>query len=154
MQKNPNNYLNAMYLCPCCRLFKVRTFLTVLNHLRFHKNESGFSVDCCVRGCCRSFHIVESLKKHIYRQHRDYLNLSQAISTTNDEWQCNVAVENEDGELVDNFLEQSNIIEKQLAFKRAEGLFILKIREERQLPQVGYTFCVTCTCYLFALLHA
>ena len=110
-------------------LFKARTFLTVLNHLSIHENESGFSIDCCVRGCRRSYHIVELLKKHIYCQHRDYLNLSQAISTTNDKWQCNVALENEDGELVDDFLEECNIIEKQLAFKR--GIFILKIREER-----------------------
>ena len=101
------NPLLKMYSCPYCRLFKARTFLTILNHLLIHENEPGFSIDCCVRGCRGSYHKVESLKKHIYCHYRYHLDLSQAIITTNDEWQCDVTVEDEFGEVVDDFPEKA-----------------------------------------------
>ena len=128
-----------MYLCPKCRLFEAKSFLKVINHLRLHESEPGFSVKCGVQGCGRSYKRVESLKKHIYRQHRDLLDLNQKDnSRTDDMWQCDEAVEDDEWEDIDDCcVEESEMTNK--AFERAKALFILEIREERRLPQVRYT---------------
>ena len=130
-----------MYLCPKCRLFKAKSFLKVINHLRLHESKPGFSVECGVQGCGRSYGRVESLKKHIYRQHRDLLDLDQKNNSRTDledVWQCDEAVEDDEwGDIDDCCVEESAMTDK--VFERAKALFILKIREERRLTQVSYT---------------
>ena len=124
-----------MYLCPKCHLFKVKSFLKVI-HLRLHESEPGFSVECGVLGCGRSYRRVESLKKHIYRQHRDLLDLNQKDnSRTEDMWQCDEALQDDEWGDTDDCCMEEEMTNK--AFERAKALFILKIREERRLPQVS-----------------
>ena len=97
----------------------------------------------------KAYSIVESLKKHLYRNHRDIFQLSHVQDVIREEedsthtWQCS----EDDCESVESDLfvaEEDNPIDR---FDRAKALFIINIREERHLPQVGliiYTFIVAC----------
>ena len=131
-----------MYVCPYCKLFKAKLLLTVLNHLRIHESEPRFSITCGISGCKQAYSITESLKKHLYRKHRDVLQPNNDGSTSrydDNEWYC---FEETSEERPDIFVAEESLGPKQ-TFDRAKALFILKIREERRLPQVSYIFLIS-----------
>lgn len=133
-----------MFLCPKCRLFKARRFLDVLNHVRIHESEPGFSIECGVRDCRRTYEKVESLKKHLYRQHRGFVGLGDCNTS---ESQADVGCDATDAlctywgiqqeeSVEDMDLHSDSEAEGVTDFLRAKALFMMKIRDERKLPQV------------------
>ena len=139
-----------MFLCPKCRLFKARRFLDVLNHIRIHESEPGLSLQCGVQDCRRTYEKVESLKKHLYRQHRGFVGLRLDLEdcNTSDTQANDVGCDATDalctywGIQQEETVEGMDIVfdseaESAKDFLRAKALFILKIRDERKLPQVN-----------------
>lgn len=138
------------FLCPKCRLFKAKTFLQVLNHVKVHENEPGFTIECGQAGCRRTYRVVESLKKHLYRDHRGGCNGSASqVTCLAQEAESSGNADDDQAEAMwqdvdtlqlegDTYTEGSKQADKD--FQRAKALFIMKIRDERKLPQVFLTW--------------
>ena len=60
------------------------TYKKVVRHLgTVHAHESAFYVECCVPGCPRTYTNFHSYKSHLYKKHRDVIDLP-STSETND----------------------------------------------------------------------
>ena len=130
-----------MFLCPRCRLFKAETFLKVLNHLRVHESEPGFSIQCGHAGCPRTYQAVESLKRHFYRVHRDAYGRAEQVPAVQETAAGSASEEEAMWQDVDSGHgdEANDVVADEMTdedFQRATALFIMKIRDERKLPQV------------------
>ncbi|KAH7974165.1 hypothetical protein HPB49_010786 [Dermacentor silvarum] len=57
------------YRCRKCHFFSTK-YLLLLAHIRdAHSWESNFRVVCGIEGCPKTYTVVDSLKKHVYREH-------------------------------------------------------------------------------------
>ena len=76
------------YQCPFCPVYCTPTLKSWLGHIRL-VHQSDPRVPCCIDQCKETFCKYSSLKSHMYRRHRDYINGdvkqkgSEEISTTN-----------------------------------------------------------------------
>ena len=54
-----------------------------------HAHDPAFHVVCGIAGCARSFTNFYSFKKHLYRKHQDYLDISEVMENTSDSYTVN-----------------------------------------------------------------
>ncbi|KAH7954539.1 hypothetical protein HPB49_019568 [Dermacentor silvarum] len=71
-----------LHACPRCP-FSAAKLSTIVWHLRDHRHEYNFSVTCGVKGCPATYRNFESYRKHLYRQHRNYMELGSAAQVQN-----------------------------------------------------------------------
>ena len=68
------------WLCPLCHTFAARNFKGVSRHIgSVHSHEANFHVTCGLGGCPRSYKNYHSYKKHLYKQHRDILEVDDYV---------------------------------------------------------------------------
>lgn len=65
-----------LHTCPRCA-FSSTKFCQVVWHLRDHRHDSSFSIMCGVDGCAKTYNEFESYRRHIYRVHRNYMDLDE-----------------------------------------------------------------------------
>ncbi|XP_077494275.1 uncharacterized protein LOC144104919 [Amblyomma americanum] len=63
-----------IHRCPHCP-FSSKRFCKVVLHIRDHRYDNNFSVMCGVNGCAKTYRQFESYRRHLYRQHRSYMDL-------------------------------------------------------------------------------
>ena len=65
--------------CPLCDLFAATTLKGVIRHLgAVHSHES---ITCGLEGCPRSYANFHSYKKHMYKNHRDILEVDDEAAS-------------------------------------------------------------------------
>ena len=62
--------------CFLCNSYAGSTFADVRHIGYVHAHEPNFTVVCGIRDCSRSYTNYCSYKRHLYREHRDYLDLN------------------------------------------------------------------------------
>lgn len=68
--------------CPLCHCFAAPGPKGILRHMgTIHALDSNFHVICGLQGCPRSYNNYHSYKKHMYKKHRDVLELDQSLSS-------------------------------------------------------------------------
>ena len=74
--------LNHLFSCPLCEL----SFLSVrayVSHVRLvHFRDNNITLMCGINGCVTSFGSFAGFNSHVYRHHRDALELTGNLSST------------------------------------------------------------------------
>ena len=121
-------------LCWICYKFASPNLKGVVRHMAtVHAHDPNFFIRCGIQGCPRNYSNFFSFKKHLYRKHRDYLEL---CSPTNDD-APDLGNMNEDE--MDGFLSMNvNHHEADTnSHKKQMALFLLKTKEIRKVSQIA-----------------
>lgn len=71
--------------CPLCHSFAARILKGVLRHIgAVHAHEANFHVTCGIQGCPRSYSNYHSYKKHMYKKHREVLEVTATVSSASE----------------------------------------------------------------------
>ncbi len=141
-----NQYL-LVYSCVYCQ-YQTNKLNKYLSHLEYvHQTERGFSVTCGIGGCQKKYSIVESLSRHIRRNHNINIHVGQPVAIqparpndsdgdeSDDEYmQVQEGINNEE-----NVDPEENA---QYDYLRTIALFILRLKEERKVPANACTHIV------------
>ena len=66
-------------MCPLCDKYASHSFLPVLRHIgEVHQFEPRFAITCGLDGCPSKYNSVSGYKTHLYRKHRQFLQLEEA----------------------------------------------------------------------------
>ena len=75
-EMSTNQSSSHCWRCPLCSFFAAPGPKGVLRHIgSIHAHEHSFHITCGVQGCPRSYSNYHSYKKHMYKKHRDVLEL-------------------------------------------------------------------------------
>ena len=138
------------YVCPMC-VFEAPSVALLLSHLRLlHSNDPRFSVRCGIEpGCSYTARTFSALYSHVYRKHKQAGIIRSRSSNTGLE--VLASTESNHSESFEQYFDQSTSSslseinqaeidhllgtdqEKQ---KRASALFLLKLKESKQVSQV------------------
>ena len=87
----------AKFMCPLCDKYASPAFCPVLRHIsEVHQFEPGFVVTCGLDDCPNKYTSVSGYKTHLYRKHREFLQLNPAggitesEDVTEDVWSANL----------------------------------------------------------------
>lgn len=153
-RNQPQENVFQVFECQFCNNYQCRNFNRYLTHLRYmHQREHGFNVTCGIDGCQQSNNNVDSLLRHIRRNHKQAAEVEDgdlgagdmnvmvgegnagphAAANHDDQEQDGEGDNNENNnELLDD---DDNAAEQiQLDYTRRMALFLLQMREERKVP--------------------
>lgn len=123
-------------VCWICWRVASPTLKGVVRHMAaVHAHDPAFHVVCGIAGCARSFTNFYSFKKHLYRKHRDYLDISGTTENISDTAQS--ASQDDEFDFAD-FLECSEYEEhdtSEFQHMKQMALFLLKAKEIRKVSQ-------------------
>ena len=72
----------SSFACPFCPSFSLATYRMWIGHLRHvHSHDPNFFVTCGINSCPSTFREFTTLYSHVYRKHRDMLELKQQLIT-------------------------------------------------------------------------
>ena len=113
--------MNLLYSYFLCTLY--------FSHLTYtHQEERGFTVTCGIDGCEQKYSVVQSLSRHIRRNH----NVNIDVDIHHDRL-------NDGDDNVDNFQDDRGNADQEenvhYDYARNIALFILKLREENKVPK-------------------
>jgi len=135
-----------MFLCQICHKYARRTLSEILRHIRdMHKHFTG-KVRCGVNNCPSTVTSYESLRQHLYKQHKDILK------TTADDLESDPREEVSNDGGVDSSPEttsrddhdipmdcsdttSSSHTQQEYDTQIEAAKFVLKLRDGRKLPQ-------------------
>ena len=126
-----------MYECYICHQHARKTLSAVLRHIREVHPYFESAVSCGLNGCAATPSTFEGLKKHLYRYHRDLLDIEEDSSTvvvSGDERVGNVDDGARDGEDGGDYIDESS--EATVSPQSASMLgaqFIMKTRDGKKL---------------------
>ena len=67
------------FMCPLCDKYASPSFCPVLRHIsEVHQFEPGFAITCGLDSCPNKYTSVSGYKTHLYRKHRQFLQLNVA----------------------------------------------------------------------------
>ena len=125
-------------VCWICYSAAAPTLKGVVRHMAVaHAHDPGFHVSCGIGGCSRTYSNFYSFKKHLYRKHREHLDIATVSSATvtslSDSLLHDTEYEPEAGNLYDTDLVSTSITRH----KKQMALFILKLKEVRKVSQTA-----------------
>lgn len=109
--------------CPLCYSFAAVTMKGVTRHIgAVHSHEANFHVTCGIEGCPRTYSNFHSYKKHLYKKHRDILEVDDSTvgSACLDSVGYNTQIES------DSVITQAEPQQHPQHRKRESALFLLK----------------------------
>ena len=75
--------MSNVWNCSLCDWFAATTLKAVVRHIgAVHAHEAGFRVCCGIGGCPRTYTNFASYRRHLYRNHRDVLDITAAPSAS------------------------------------------------------------------------
>ena len=78
-----NMFSLKVWNCSLCEWFAAVSLKVVMHHIgSVHMHEAGFHICCGIDGCPRTYKNFASYRQHLYRVHRDVLDISTSISVT------------------------------------------------------------------------
>ena len=97
-----------MLVCPICSR-NLRSTSTLLMHIRIvHSNEAGFSIQCNLQGCQRTFKRYNTYRNHIYNFH-DTSEFEDTLPSLSPSYYNDMGDSNTDGSSDEESLEISGI---------------------------------------------
>lgn len=70
------SHSSGCWRCPLCNFFATHSVKGVIRHIgSVHSHEANFSITCGLQSCPRSYVNFHSYKRHVYKKHRDILEL-------------------------------------------------------------------------------
>ena len=125
--------LEQQFVCNICHHFTRSSFKAVLRHMSDHRCEPSVRFVCSIGSCKEVYQNFDSYRKHIYRKHRNLLelpdNASNQLSNTDQ------SVPSAEGSY--STAEDLPPVPKKLLSKRSSALFLLKTRAERKVTQAA-----------------
>ena len=115
--------------CSLCEWFAAASLKAVVRHIgALHAHEAGFHICCGIGGCPRTYKNFASYRQHLYRVHRDMLDITDSSTASEDQRERNREEEIEDYccDSDSNSSEFQNSLP--LTLKHV-GLFLLKAKE-------------------------
>ena len=124
-----------MYECCICNQHGRRTLSGILRHIReVHPHFNG-KVTCGVNGCPRTSSSYEGLRQHMYRYHRDVLNVPATVPEASSSQQ-EQEEEEEDGYTVEDMQIEPDFNPSYESTTAIAAKYILKTRDGRKLTQL------------------
>ena len=134
----------AVISCQLCEL-EFPSIRTYISHIRLvHSNEARFTLVCGISGCTTSLGSFGAFNSHVYRHHRNELDLKEkSINSAlplQDNWQENIdpipVTENECTELhVENNQCSSCLLVTSESVQQQSAKFILRLSQQHHLSQ-------------------
>ena len=118
--------VQSTWRCPLCYTFASKNLKGVVRHIgSVHAVEANFQVVCGVEGCPRTYKHYHSYRRHLYKKHREILEIEDHATTLSGAEALDVGSEGDlDSGSVSNFegsCEGRN-------YKREAALFLMKAR--------------------------
>ncbi len=134
-----------VWSCPLCEWFGGVSMKRVMRHIgALHAHEAGFHICCGIAGCPRTYKNFASFQKHLYRIHRDVLEIDaddREIDAHDQETTIPVdATDDVDAsESMEDHSSGTNVFNNSsnsfpLTLKQV-GLFLLKAKEVYKVPE-------------------
>ena len=119
-----------MFVCCLCSSFSGHLFSAILRHIgEIHQHDPNLTIECGIEGCPQTYKNFESFRSHVYRKHRDVLHLQTERSHTSTS-QIQLGQLHLHGETP-----PTSPSPRVVARSNVAGRFIMKIREEYNIPQ-------------------
>lgn len=128
-----------MFSCSICGAVNVPSLSMLLSHVRLvHSSEPGFSIQCNLQGCRRTFKNFTTFRNHIYNFHGLATETDQETETADASFDAIVATDSEDSndeEGIEMELLAPHIGATGDQITRSAALWILKTRECHRITQ-------------------
>ena len=121
--------------CPLCSHFASFTFKKLLRHLSsVHSYDARFNLTCGIEGCPRIYTNFHSYKSHVYRKHREVVDLPEPSMDNSVNGPATPEVPTD---LVydERDVEPQTVSERAEAQKKAEARFLLKAKHLYKISQ-------------------
>ena len=125
-------------ICWLCYKVAAPDLKGVIRHMAVvHAHESEFHIICGIAGCVRSYSNFYSFRRHVYRKHREHLNITSRRLTAAHSV-VSTATANNEFDFV-NLLECDDFDDTQFNFQHTKSmaLFLLKAKELRKVSQTS-----------------
>lgn len=120
----------------CCKVASPN-LKGILRHMAtVHAHDTNFHISCGVSGCSRTYTNFYLFKKHLYRHHRDSLEVSDPFTIASGDPGSGV-VADESIWNFDDLPPERNTVSTQLERKKQIALFLLKAKEIRKVSLVA-----------------
>ena len=128
------------FTCNICHRFAASTTEAVLRHVyAVHSADPGFSLQCGINGCSRSFTVFKSFRQHVRRRHKDFADNSDDDEEEDEreDERDDMEIENGDSGIPEAESEASAAEEPRVDLKRNAALFLLKMKEINRVSQTA-----------------
>ena len=124
-------------VCWICYSAAAPTLKGVVRHMAVaHAHDPQFYIRCGIQECSRTYSKFYSFKKHLYRKHREHLDINSTVTSL---------PQNSGSSLCDPDYEDSTSLcntgvetsTSQLYHKKQMALFLLKLKEVRKVSQTA-----------------
>ena len=126
-------------VCWLCYKVASPTLKGVVRHMAaVHAHDPHFHICCGVGGCSRTYSNFYSFKKHLYRRHRDHLDMTGPFttsSTPSDPSSLDFSDTEEDGLEDLDYDNLESMTASKFEDKKQMALLLLKIKEVRKVSQ-------------------
>ena len=127
-------------ICWLCYRVAASDLKGILRHMAaVHAHEPEFHIICGIAGCVRSYSNFYSFKRHVYRKHREHLNItSRHLTAAHSSDIASVVTASDDFDFSD-MLECDNFNDTHSDFQHTKNmaLFLLKTKEIRKVSQMS-----------------
>lgn len=116
------------YVCSMCHKFANPRFEPVLRHISsVHSWEPNLHLTCGIDGCPRTYSSYQCLRKHLQKQHSEFVHQENPFSSSaledSEPFDCTQSPEPDHGD--------------QVILKHAGALFLLKAKEQYKITQIA-----------------
>lgn len=124
---------SSSWNCPLCSWFGAPTMKSVVRHIgAVHAQDAGFHVCCGIAGCPRTYSKFQSYRQHLYRHHREILDVITSDVTAVEQEGQSDGCDDTTSQTGDSPSDSEDCCP--LSMKQA-GLFLLKAKEIYKIAQ-------------------